>query len=73
MKGTEFKSIRKNLNLSQPQLAVILDLSLRTIVNLEKLDEVKNHYAYALQFIRYQDHLKKIGDLSNEIVIGKAN
>ena len=30
---------------------------------------VIKHYAYALQFVRYQDIISTIGELSSEIVI----
>lgn len=73
MKGTQFKAIRKEMKLTQPILAEKLGLTLRTITNLEKSEDIKNHYAYAIQFLRYQDKLKDLGRISNEITTGAVH
>lgn len=69
MTGNEFKAIRKELAMTQPKLAETLGITLRTVVNLEKAEAVKNHYAFAVQYLLYQDKLRDIHRITSNMAL----
>ncbi len=67
MNGNEFRTLRKDLDLSQPRLAELLNISTNTVVNIEKSLMVKRVYEYAIKFIQIREKKSDIRKIAQQI------
>ncbi len=67
MNGNEFRTLRKDLDLSQPRLADLLNISTNTVVNIEKSLMVKRVYEYAIKFIQIREKKSDIRKIAQQI------
>jgi len=63
MTGLQFHNIRKSLNLTQKQLADILETNNVTISQQENKKNINEIYANAIRYLAIKDSLMNIEDL----------